>query len=491
MDASSPTAIAKLLLPKVPLILRTTVAHSLWLSDTSSKWDLRTEVIVKLIRSLMDPSDPSTVSKAQSLSLRDSGIKGRMWISKVTLPKPEEDSVLESLSHSFNGLKEGGEILIDPEVRAVEAEWTGYRRGVDKNAPELDITESEKYTKLMEEVTNGTTIFLMDPASHRPVTSQLAKLTGGRVFSVRYRLAPQQPFPAALVDALISYLSLLYPPPNSVHAPVPASQIVFAGDSAGGGLSLCLLQFILSLHHQSQPDSPPTMLFHGHRVPVPIPAGVACSSAWANISCSLPSYQENAKYDFLPPATSGSASKYPPCEIWPPKTGRKRQTLYADDSCLIHPLVSPVTAPSWAGAPPILLLTGEEMLSDENDFIARRIAATEPAEPGEAANVIIYQQYKTMPHAFAQVLPWTSGSKKCYASWASFMRDCCDEDGAARARLKSRASVVEPKTLQETEVEFSELARGLDMASVKEMIRAAIRRRGEGIEGEAKAMPKL
>ena len=44
----------------------------------------------------------------------------------------------------------------------------------------------------------------------------------------RYRLAPQFPFPCGLLDCLAAYLYLL-----TVQHP---SEIVLAGDSAGGGM---------------------------------------------------------------------------------------------------------------------------------------------------------------------------------------------------------------------------------------------------------------
>ncbi|RYC61637.1 hypothetical protein CHU98_g4570 [Xylaria longipes] len=61
------------------------------------------------------------------------------------------------------------------------------------------------------------------------------------VFSVQYRLSGYgglNPFPAALQDALSSYLFLL----NDLH--VPASQIVVAGDSAGANLTMALLLYL-------------------------------------------------------------------------------------------------------------------------------------------------------------------------------------------------------------------------------------------------------
>lgn len=45
-----------------------------------------------------------------------------------------------------------------------------------------------------------------------------------------YRLAPQFPFPCALQDCLAAYLFLL-----NEHDP---TEIIFAGDSAGGGMVL-------------------------------------------------------------------------------------------------------------------------------------------------------------------------------------------------------------------------------------------------------------
>lgn len=190
-----------------------------------------------------------------------------MWISKVAFPVLEEDAVLKALTGAIDALKTGEEVFTVPPILPVEAEWTGYRAGVDSKAPRPDLSEPEHYTKLMSEVTSDVTIlyfhggalFLMDPSSHRPTCSKLAKLTGGRCLSVRYRLAPKHAFPAALLDAFLAYLSLLAPPPGSFHEPVPAEHIVFSGDSAGGNLCMALLQLILQLHRSSPSGQVPTV----------------------------------------------------------------------------------------------------------------------------------------------------------------------------------------------------------------------------------------
>jgi hypothetical protein len=139
----------KALLVRVPMILKTLVLHGLRLSPGTGKQDLRTEVTVAIVRSFLDQSLP--VSKQQEASKRDPGIKGPMWVSKVTLPAPE-DAVKVAVIKAINELKmSGSETFEIPSVLPVEAEWTGYRSGVNKHAPQPDLSEEEKYRELKKE----------------------------------------------------------------------------------------------------------------------------------------------------------------------------------------------------------------------------------------------------------------------------------------------------------------------------------------------------
>ena len=237
----SPFRVLVALLAKLPLATRVVIWHLLGQSEQSKTQDLRTELIVKVIRSFLTPSKPTTITGLQKFLGRDPGIKGRIWISKYTSPAPPETSVRDALLSVIDGLKPA-EFADDPvylpDLVPVEAEWTAYRPGASKDSTLPEISEKEKYARMMDDCAKPTTVLyfhgggyvVMDTATHRPTTKKLAKLTGGRCYSVRYRLAPQNPFPSAVLDALVSYLTLLYPPPGAFHEPVQPGHIVFAGD---------------------------------------------------------------------------------------------------------------------------------------------------------------------------------------------------------------------------------------------------------------------
>jgi len=102
--------------------------------------------------------------------------------------------------------------------------------------------------------------YLFSPATHRSITIPLSKFTDARIFgkhtitsrwfrygthphfdlptAVSYRLAPETRFPGSLHDAVSTYFRML----DDLH--IPPSNILFAGDSAGGGLCLALLMYL-------------------------------------------------------------------------------------------------------------------------------------------------------------------------------------------------------------------------------------------------------
>jgi acetyl esterase/lipase len=71
--------------------------------------------------------------------------------------------------------------------------------------------------------------------SHRRMVTEAGRKAGCRTLAVDYRLAPEHPFPAALEDALKAWRFL------REHG-IAAGDIAVSGDSAGGGLTVALLE---------------------------------------------------------------------------------------------------------------------------------------------------------------------------------------------------------------------------------------------------------
>ena len=486
--------ILKLLVPKIPSLANTTLWHTLGMTETSNHWDLKTALTVQVLKSLMSGgSGPAPVGKVQASTLKDPGVKGKTWVANATIPAPKEDQegIRDAVFKAIDDLAEGDVEYTRPSLVDTEVEWTGFRPDAGKNETMPDISEAEKYQRLMSEPTrtsettvlyfHGGAYYLCDPSTHRAITSRLAKECNGRVCSVRYRLAPQGAFPSQLLDALMVYLSLIYPPPGSLHEAIPASNIVLAGDSAGANLVFALLQLLLQLQRSSPNNQQPTVNFHGTQVAVPLPAAATGAAGWFDISRALPSITHNEKYDYLPPPNHDDAtSRFPSDSIWP--TTPPRGDLFCTLSLLDHPLVSPVLADSWAGAPPLYFNTGEEMLTDEIKVLASRAAQQNvPVE---------FEEYQAMPHCFAMLLPTLPTSDRCVKSWGQFARKAVEGGGMEGWTAETKGTWIEARTGREERREVAELSAGLPMEEVRRLVRGAKAKRLAGYEGEAKGMPK-
>ncbi len=159
--------------------------------------------------------------------------------------------------------------------------------------------------------------------------SVIASATGIKVFAPAYRLAPEYKFPAALDDCEEAYeylLSIGYKP----------SQIIFAGESAGGGLiySLCL-----RLKEKGRE----------------LPAALLAISPWVDLTQSGKSYEYNLKND--PTLTKERLDFF--------------AGAYTDDKT--YPLVSPVFA-DLTGMPPSLIFSGGgEIMLDDAIVLAKKL----------------------------------------------------------------------------------------------------------------------
>lgn len=186
-------------------------------------------------------------------------------------------------------------------------------------------------------------------ASHAPFIARLAKKMGARAFAIDYRLAPEHRFPAQRDDALTAWRWLL----RQGTAP---EQVLMAGESAGGGLTMSTL---VALRDAGEP----------------MPGAAAAISPWVDLTLSGASIDGNARYDFL---SRSVLETY------------VRRLMGDDDPGL--PAISSIFAP-LQGLPPILIQVGEaEALLDDAITLSRRLK--------DANTPVTLHAYPDMIHAF-------------------------------------------------------------------------------------------
>ena len=149
----------------------------------------------------------------------------------------------------------------------------------------------------------------------------LASQCGVRVFCAAYRLAPENPYPAAVDDALEAYRYLL----KKGYAP---RQILLCGESAGGGLIYALC---LRLRQEG----------------LELPCGLIGISPWVDLTGSGQSYETNRDND--PSLTQELLEFYAKC--------------YTADPT--DPLCSPVFGDLTGFPPSLLFAGGDEILLDD------------------------------------------------------------------------------------------------------------------------------
>lgn len=170
--------------------------------------------------------------------------------------------------------------------------------------------------------------------THRYLASKLSRSTAARVLVPEYRLAPENPFPAAIEDALKVYRWL-------ISSGISPDKIIIGGDSAGGGLTLATL---LSLKDEDEA----------------LPALAVLLSPWTDMEGTGESMETRVDSD---PWLSPEASRATPA-------------LYIRDLDLRHPLVSPIYA-DLSGLPSMLVHVGNDeiLLSDSARLVDRARAA--------------------------------------------------------------------------------------------------------------------
>ena len=194
-----------------------------------------------------------------------------------------------------------------------------------------------------------------------------------------------------------------------------------------------------------------------------MPAGVAGVSGGMDQALALPSYKENAKFDWLADELPCLRSGYPTCDIWP--TAPPRAHVYCDAALLHHPLVSPATAESWVGAPPMWLVSGSERLTDSVKVIAKTAC--------RQGVCVLWEQYEGMPHTWPMILENLPQTTMCFQHWAK----ACNDIVASKERsLSSHGTFISVEDQKFTDVNVQNLtpltareARSLIKAKAKGM----------------------
>lgn len=169
--------------------------------------------------------------------------------------------------------------------------------------------------------------------THRDMISRLSRAARARALAIDYRLAPENPFPAAVEDSTSAYRWL-------ISTGVDPARLVIAGDSAGGGLTMATL---VALRDAGDP----------------LPAAAVCLSPWVDLEGVGESMTTRAEVDPMVQRESLLQSA----------------KAYLRDAAPRTPLAAPLYA-NLAGLPPLLIQVGTaETLLDDSTRLAERARA--------------------------------------------------------------------------------------------------------------------
>jgi acetyl esterase/lipase len=210
--------------------------------------------------------------------------------------------------------------------------------------------------------------------SHRDLAARIGIASGCAVVTLDYRLAPEDPFPAAVADATAAYRQL-------VAEGIAPDRLAVAGDSAGGGLVMALLLALRASGTQ-------------------LPAAAACLSPWVDLTQSGASYRELVDRD---PMLSKEDLDV-------------LATAYLAGTDARTELASPLFADDLSGLPPLLIEVGaHEVLLDDATRLAERATAA-----GNDATLTVWPEMIHVFQAFpGAILPETDLSVAAIGKFVS------------------------------------------------------------------------
>jgi acetyl esterase/lipase len=220
--------------------------------------------------------------------------------------------------------------------------------------------------------------------SHRSFVSHIAVCGGVTALLAEYRLAPENPFPAAVDDAVAVYKNLL----ADGYSP---DDIVVAGDSAGGGLSVAMLMRLRDEEIQ-------------------LPHAVALLSPWLDLSCAGESMSSRRHKD----------PWFDPEDL--PHIARH----YCCDADLTNPLVSPVFGHAEQFPPTYIQVGDDEILLSDSERMAEMIR-----RGGGQAEIEVWPGMWHVWQMFVQFMP---ESRQAVDRLGTFIRTQLSIDAQREAR---------------------------------------------------------
>ncbi|MXP19861.1 alpha/beta hydrolase fold domain-containing protein [Gordonia sp. HNM0687] len=251
--------------------------------------------------------------------------------------------------------------ITEDTVGGVSGVWCRAKASTDAYVEDAENKESIGATVLY---LHGGGYIGTSPIMYAAFAASLVGITGYEVFIADYRMAPEFPFPAPLLDAADVYRELL-------DRGVDPSHLAIAGDSGGGGLATSLIS-------------------HLHAEGLPKPAAMALFSPEVDLDLDHPSISDNAQSDILP---------------WNVPVAPYLHGIQPNDS-----RVSPVHAepdPTWW--PPTFVCWGADEMF--RDGIREFVESLEKAEVSVRG-----MEEPGMFHVFPILMPWAEASKRVFRS---------------------------------------------------------------------------
>lgn len=262
------------------------------------------------------------------------------------------------------GAMEKAAFRLDPDIKA-EPVIAGGVPGEWVTAPGADTGRNILYL-------HGGGYMIGSIKTHRCLAGWISRAAQARVLIIDYRLAPENPHPAAVEDALAAYRFML-------DSGVNPSRSVVAGDSAGGGLTVAALLAIRDAK-------------------LSLPAAAVCISPWVDMEGSGESMKTKAAVD--PMVSNGNLGEMAAAYLG----GKDPRT----------PLASPLYA-DLKGLPPMLIQVGtSEVLLDDASRLAERAR--------QAGVEVVYEPWENMIHVWQIFLPMLDEAKQAVDRIGEYVR---------------------------------------------------------------------